>query len=84
MRSEKAKMLGGERYDPLDPQLAAERRRARARSPRRRRGRVARRSRDRCRTSRRSRVPFDSGGYGPERLTCASPRWDVGDAVDDI
>ena len=23
MRSEKAKMLGGERYDPLDPQLAA-------------------------------------------------------------
>ena len=28
MRSEKDKMLGGERYDPLDPQLAAERRRA--------------------------------------------------------
>src|ERR1043166_1349933 len=29
MRSEKDKMLGGERYDPLDPQLSAERRRAR-------------------------------------------------------
>jgi maltose O-acetyltransferase len=29
MRSEKEKMLGGEPYDPLDPQLAAERRRAR-------------------------------------------------------
>ena len=29
MRSEKEKMLGGELYDPLDPQLCAERRRAR-------------------------------------------------------
>ncbi len=29
MRSEKEKMLGGELYDPLDPQLAGERRRAR-------------------------------------------------------
>ena len=29
MRSEKEKMLGGEPYDPLDPQLVAERRRAR-------------------------------------------------------
>jgi Maltose acetyltransferase hexapeptide capping motif len=29
MWSEKDKMLGGERYDPLDPQLAAERPRAR-------------------------------------------------------
>jgi maltose O-acetyltransferase len=29
MRSEKDKMLSGERYDPLDPQLSAERRRAR-------------------------------------------------------
>jgi maltose O-acetyltransferase len=29
MRSEKEKMLGGELYDPLDPQLSAERRRAR-------------------------------------------------------
>lgn len=29
MRSEKEKMLAGELYDPLDPQLAAERRRAR-------------------------------------------------------
>jgi maltose O-acetyltransferase len=29
MRSEKDKMLGGELYDPLDPQLSAERRRAR-------------------------------------------------------
>jgi maltose O-acetyltransferase len=29
MRSEKEKMLAGERYDPLDPQLSAERRRAR-------------------------------------------------------
>jgi maltose O-acetyltransferase len=29
MRSEKDKMLAGERYDPLDPQLSAERRRAR-------------------------------------------------------
>jgi maltose O-acetyltransferase len=29
MRSEKEKMLGGEPYDPLDPQLSAERRRAR-------------------------------------------------------
>ena len=29
MRSEKDKMLGGELYDPLDPQLVAERRRAR-------------------------------------------------------
>src|SRR6267142_4097191 len=28
MRSEQDKMLGGERYDPLDPQRAAERRRA--------------------------------------------------------
>jgi hypothetical protein len=29
MRGEKDKMLAGELYDPLDPQLAAERRRAR-------------------------------------------------------
>jgi maltose O-acetyltransferase len=29
MKSEKEKMLGGELYDPLDPQLSAERRRAR-------------------------------------------------------
>jgi len=29
MRSEQDKMLGGKRYDPLDPQRAAERRRAR-------------------------------------------------------
>ena len=29
MRSEKDKMLAGELYDPLDPQLARERRRAR-------------------------------------------------------
>ena len=29
MRSEKEKMLGGELYDPLDPQLCTERRRAR-------------------------------------------------------
>jgi maltose O-acetyltransferase len=29
MRSQKEKMLGGELYDPLDPQLSAERRRAR-------------------------------------------------------
>ena len=29
MKSEKEKMLGGELYDPLDPQLTAERRRAR-------------------------------------------------------
>ena len=29
MKSEKDKMLSGELYDPLDPQLAAERRRAR-------------------------------------------------------
>jgi hypothetical protein len=29
MRSEKDKMLGGELYDPLDPQLSAERRQAR-------------------------------------------------------
>ena len=29
MRNEKDKMLGGELYDPLDPQLSAERRRAR-------------------------------------------------------
>jgi len=29
MRSEKEKMLSGEHYDPLDPQLSAERRRAR-------------------------------------------------------
>jgi maltose O-acetyltransferase len=29
MRSEKEKMLGGELYDPLDPQLSAERRHAR-------------------------------------------------------
>ena len=29
MRSEKQKMLSGELYDPLDPQLSAERRRAR-------------------------------------------------------
>ncbi|HEV2859923.1 MAG TPA: maltose acetyltransferase domain-containing protein [Pyrinomonadaceae bacterium] len=29
MRSEKEKMLGGELYDPLDPELAARRRRAR-------------------------------------------------------
>lgn len=29
MKSEKEKMLGGEPYDPLDPQLCAERRRAR-------------------------------------------------------
>lgn len=28
MRSQKEKMLGGELYDPLDPQLSAERRRA--------------------------------------------------------
>src|SRR5689334_3409743 len=29
MKSEKEKMLGGELYDPLDPELSAERRRAR-------------------------------------------------------
>ncbi len=29
MKSQKGKMLGGELYDPLDPQLSAERRRAR-------------------------------------------------------
>lgn len=29
MKSEQDKMLGGELYDPLDPQLSAERRRAR-------------------------------------------------------